>query len=189
VEDQNLAERLAARDTSALEALMELHMRDVYRVVARVLAPASPEDIEEVASQAFIAAWRTAPHYDPARAPLRTWLLMHAKYAALEHRRREARWARGAPSASSRPEDDPFEQIAAREERERVQDALSRLPALDREIVYRRYFLEEDIAVLAQDVGLTRGAVDKRLWRARGALREMLAATADGEGGNADEPR
>ncbi len=154
-----------------------------------MLAPAPPDEIEVVSVEAFNAAWDAASRFDPARAPLRTWLLMHAKYAALEHRRREARWHHGQPPSAAQPDPDPLETISAREARSRVQNALDRLPALDREIVYRRYFLEEDIAVLAQDLGLSRGAVDNRLWRARGALREMLRVEDGEDGGDADGSR
>ncbi len=190
MDDRKLAEDLRAQAPMALEAIMERYMRDVYGVVARVLpSGAPPEEIEEASSQAFIAAWKGARRYDPARAPLRTWLLMHAKYAALEHRRRAQRWSRALRSERGLSPPDPFEALAAQEQRSEVQAALAHLPMLDREIVYRRYFLEQDIDRMGKELGLSRGAVDNRLWRARNALRELLTERIDGEGEDASGPR
>jgi len=143
-----------------------------------VLPPGSgAEDIEEAASEAFLAAFRSVERYDAGRAPLRTWLLMHAKYAALEHARKVRRWERPLPLQSDLGPPDPFEALAAKEERARGQDALAKLSPLDQEIVYRHYFLDEEIPRLAQALGLTRGAVDTRLWRARRTLRSLLGQT------------
>lgn len=190
MDERQLADELRSHAPTALEALMDRYARDVYAVVARILSAGTPaEAIEEASSQAFVAAWQDAERYDPGRAPLRTWVLMHAKYAALEQRRLAQRWARPLRAQRGLPPPDPFEALAAREERSEVQAALAKLPALDREIVYRRYFLEEDIDRLADDLGLSRGAVDSRLWRARNALRAMLTDQGGGEGGDAGGPR
>ncbi len=159
-------------------------MRDVYGVVARMLPPGSAaEEIEEATSDAFLAAFRGVGRYDAGRAPLRTWLLMHAKYAALEHQRRTRRWERPLPLWRDLGPPDPFEAFAAKEERARVQDALAKLAPLDQEIIYRRYFLGEEITGLAQALGLTRRAVDTRLWRAWQTLRRLLGQRDDAKGG------
>ena len=184
LDEEQLLDGLVARDSAALSELLQRYTRDVYGVVARVLAPGgTPEEIEEAASEAFLAAWNGASRFDPGRAPLRTWLLMHAKYAALEHARKSRRWERPLPLKREIGPPDPFEALAVKEERQKVQDALAQLPPLDREIVYRRYFLEEEITSLAKALGLTRRAVDMRLWRARQALRGLLGRRDEETGG------
>ena len=60
------------------------------------------------------------------------------------------------------------------ERREELRLALATLPELDRYLIYHRYFKFASTEELAAKTGLTRHAVDTRLWRARKSLREAL---------------
>ena len=60
------------------------------------------------------------------------------------------------------------------ERREELRLALATLPELDRYLVYQRYFKYASTEELATRTGLTRHAVDTRLWRARKSLRDAL---------------
>ncbi|WP_151755146.1 sigma-70 family RNA polymerase sigma factor [Dictyobacter vulcani] len=60
------------------------------------------------------------------------------------------------------------------ERREELRQALATLPELDRFLIYHRYFKFASTEELAKKTGLTRHAVDTRLWRARKSLREAL---------------
>ncbi len=60
------------------------------------------------------------------------------------------------------------------ERREELRQALATLPELDRFLIYQRYFKFSSTEELAAKTGLTRHAVDTRLWRARKSLRETL---------------
>ncbi|HLH61343.1 MAG TPA: sigma-70 family RNA polymerase sigma factor [Ktedonobacteraceae bacterium] len=60
------------------------------------------------------------------------------------------------------------------ERREELRLALATLPELDRYLIIQRYFNFASTEELAAKTGLTRHAVDTRLWRARKSLRETL---------------
>ena len=60
------------------------------------------------------------------------------------------------------------------ERREELRLALATLPELDRYLIYQRYFKYASTEELAARTGLTRQAVDTRLWRARKSLRGAL---------------
>src|SRR2546423_568169 len=60
------------------------------------------------------------------------------------------------------------------ERREELSWALATLPEFDRSLIYQRYFKFASTEELAAKRGLTRHAVDTRLWRARKSLREAL---------------
>lgn len=60
------------------------------------------------------------------------------------------------------------------ERREELRLALATLPELDRYLIYQRYFKFASTEELAAKTGLTRHAIDTRLWRARKSLRELL---------------
>ena len=72
-----------------------------------------------------------------------------------------------------------MEQLIEQSERlEELSLALATLPELDRQLIYLRYFKYASTEELAAKTGLTRHAVDTRLWRARKSLREALKERA-----------
>ncbi|WP_460039825.1 sigma factor-like helix-turn-helix DNA-binding protein [Thermaerobacter litoralis] len=56
------------------------------------------------------------------------------------------------------------------------------LPAAERDLLIRRYWLEESIADMARQEGISRNAMDSRLWRARQTSRRALEDSAQGAG-------
>ena len=64
--------------------------------------------------------------------------------------------------------------IEQSERREELRLALAMLPELDRQLIYLRYFRFASTEELAAKTGLTRHAIDTRLWRARKNLGKAL---------------
>lgn len=184
--DEELLHALRSRTPAALEALADAYTAPVYALVHRVLSGAgTAQDVEECTGDVLYLAWERAERFDPGRAPLRTWLLMLAKYQALEVRRRLLRQADQVPVSEADfapdPQDQPETALAARAERAAVQQALDQLPPVEKELVYRRYFLGERVDAMAVALGLTRQAADNRLWRARKTLKGLLTWWQKGE--------
>ncbi len=188
--DQALHGRLLRREPRALDLLMELYLDPVYRLTELIIGQAGgQEDVEECVSDTFARAWQRAPEFDPARTSLRSWLLMLTKYTALDRRRQLMR-QRFGPEGEPRviplqaaPEPagavTPDALLAREERRQCLREALVRLPEPDQILLTRRYFLEEPIASMARDLGLSRSALDNRLWRARRALKAALSGALE----------
>jgi RNA polymerase sigma factor (sigma-70 family) len=196
--DDTLWKGLVTRDARALEALILRYSREVAYFVRMVLeGVGTAQDAEECVNDLFIAVWEEIDSFDPARGAMRTWLTMRAKYLALDRRRQlQRRQALAVPL--ERPEDphDPADArmeredlrhhaIAAeslegllvrREQQEQLRTAMEALPELDRLLVYMRYFRLATTEEIATKTGLTRRAIDTRLWRARKSLRDILEA-------------
>lgn len=179
--------RLLGRDPTALDQLIDQHIDQVHWLVGLILGRVgSPEDVEEAVADVFARAWDRAAEFDPARTTLRSWLLMLAKYTALDHRKRLVRRQYtaagslrlvpldGAPEAAQA--EAPEEELLRRESADRLRRALQKLPHAEQELLVRRYFLAEPIAEIAREMGLSRSAIDNRLWRARQALKDALTA-------------
>src|SRR5579884_1655125 len=162
------------------------------------------QDAEECVNDLFVAVWQEIDTFDSVRGTLRTWLTMRAKYIALDRRRQLCRrqahnvqpadenrqWSsseggggRGASGWGERemraalpphPEASMENLLEQSERREELRLALATLPELDRYLIYQRYFKYASTEELAAKTGLTRHAVDTRLWRARKSLRDAL---------------
>ena len=196
--DDALWQGLVARDARALEALIARYAREVAYFVRVVLdGVGTAQDAEECVNDLFVAVWDDIQSYDPARGAFRTWLTMRAKYLALDRRRQiQRRQAWGAPVSLSREDrssqtgGQPTELeivhaqatetldglLERRERQQQLRRALEALPELDRLLVYLRYFGPHTTEEIAARTGLTRRAIDTRLWRARRMLRDMMEA-------------
>lgn len=184
MDEDEILSGILKRDPSALDAAMNAYMAPAYSLCAAILAGVgTSEDIEECTSDTFYVVWISVEKYDRQRAAFRTWVLMIAKYTALERRRsltdkaHQSKIPLNAEIIVSKA-DESFSTI---EGRERLQAALKTLPEVERELIYKRYFLDVRVADLAREYGLSRQAVDNRLWRARKSLKFALSAGAERE--------
>ncbi len=202
--DDDLAQRLHEQDPEALETLISRYSREIFYFIRLVLEGIGvAQDAEECVNDLFVAVWQEIDTFDSTRGSLRTWLTMRAKYIALDRRRQLSRrqthnvqsadenrsWA--SPDGGGRkvhgwgdsdnrlalpphPESSMEHLLEQSERREELRLALATLPELDRYLIYQRYFRFASTEELAAKTGLTRHAVDTRLWRARKSLRESL---------------
>lgn len=191
--DRDIYQKLLDGDQEALKKLVDLYNAPVFKLVSYILeGVGSEEDVEECCSDVFFICWNEIDRYQPDRASLRTFLLMLAKYASLDRRRKltqkqpqiyslEERKLKGSEAigATNLPE----EFLEQKEQRQKILRALETLSPLDKELVYRRYFLYEKIEDLAEKKELSRQAVDNRLWRARKTLRAYLQDEEKGTAG------
>lgn len=202
--DDNLAAQLSEHNPDALETLISRYSREAYYFIRLVLdGIGTAQDAEECVNDLFVAVWQEIDTFDAQRGTLRTWLTMRAKYIALDRRRQlcrrqthnlqpaeeNQRWTSSTGSRKAmgygyesearvplppHPESSMEHLLEQSERREELRLALATLPELERYLIYQRYFKFASTEELAAQTGLTRHAVDTRLWRARKSLREAL---------------
>lgn len=180
----NVLERLQHRDPMALSYLMDAYTGAVAALASRILAGVgTAEDVEECVSDTFVTAWNRANDYDTARGTVRTWLLVLAKYVALDARRKLMRHRHPAGEADRQSGGDPVaQQVLSREEQEELVACIQSLDPGVRDVIIRRYLLSMEIPAIAEALKITRTAVDNRLSRGRKQLRQQWDRR-DGGGG------
>jgi RNA polymerase sigma factor (sigma-70 family) len=136
------------------------------------------EVLQEVALDAIV---QRAPLGDAAKVG--PWLYRLAIRKTLLYRRRRGRQRLLVGRYATRdqldaaPVADPLDWLLLDERRRLVREALTRLPARDAEILLLKYTEEFSYRDLAARLGISEAAVEARLHRARGRLRDALAAT------------
>src|SRR5262245_56723928 len=90
-EERLLIDAARAGDRSAFGRLVEAHEQAALRTAMAALG--RREDAEDVAQEAFVAAWQKLPGFRGA-ATFKTWLLTIVWRRALDRRRNRARWWR-----------------------------------------------------------------------------------------------
>ncbi len=167
--------------------LLKEHERWLRTVVYARLR--EPQAVDEVMQEVALAAVeQKAPLADPAKvAP---WLYRLAVRQALLYRRRTGRqrklvdrYAQRELSAG-KPQNppDPLQWLLATERRELLRRALDRLPQRDSEILLLKYTEDWSYRQIAEHLGTTESAIQARLHRARGKLRQQLASLLEGDG-------
>lgn len=180
-DDWPLVERTARGDSSAFSELFERHKLRVYRLALRVTgdSPAA----EDVAQDVFIKLRRHPPRRAAAR--FTTWLYRVAVNAALDAVRAR-RWKRllhrsvQEPETAGQPEPADTapsapEALASRERDAAVRAAVARLPDSLRVPLVLYQFDNLSYAEIAEVIGVSAKAVERRLARAREELKSLLS--------------
>ncbi|WP_281885118.1 sigma-70 family RNA polymerase sigma factor [Paenibacillus sp. YYML68] len=191
-ESLSWAQRFESRDERALEEAIDEWGPSVLALVRRVMSGmGSEEDVEECGSDVFWTAWHHIDRYDADRASFRTWLLLIAKYKALDSRRklmrqeeeritlREAELIPGGTCTEQR--------ALSREFTQELLACVVKMSEPDRSLFWRRYFYYDSLDELAAMFNLTKKAVEGRLYRCRVMMKQALGLAGADVGGRIDE--
>ena len=159
----------------AVEQLYAAHYRQLVRLSVLLLRDQGAA--EEVVQDAFVAMhgrWHTLEEPHRALAYLRQTVVNRSR-SVLRHRGVQARHPQQPPA------DVPGADASAlaAERRRSVLDALQKLSERQREVLVLRYYLDLDEAAIADQLGISRGAVKSHASRGAAALRVLLADDRD----------
>ncbi|MFE0352023.1 sigma-70 family RNA polymerase sigma factor [Streptomyces nigra] len=179
--EEELARGLLAGDQHALAGIYRRWGSLVHTLAARSLG--DPHEAEDVTQQVFLGAWRGRHGFRPERGPLGAWLvgITRRKIAdALSARTRRLALAdavgdaTGPASGEGAGPDDVLDRVL-------LVDALSRLPARQRQVLCLAFYDDLTQAQIAERTGLPLGTVKSHtrrgLYRLRGALEQGHADT------------
>lgn len=190
--DQKAAEDVFVRE--AIQRVLEgdieafgVIVQTFQKLIAADLARRLPtSDVQEVAQDVFVRAYRALPGYR-GDAPVRIWLLRIARYAAMDfwrstYRRRKHVQEGHDESISRRMEIAHQEQVADQQRdedtraaaQEWVAAALQRLSPDDRAVLTLVELEERSMKEAAQMLGCGLSAVKVRAFRARKRLKAIL---------------
>jgi RNA polymerase sigma-70 factor (ECF subfamily) len=172
--DEALVALAARSEQSALAELYDRFGRPAYGLALRILRDEALA--EDAVQEAFLALWRTAGRFVPERGKASTWILTLVHRRAVDIVRREERRRADvleqAPEPESRHAVD--EEAWLRLQRERVQDALRKLPDQQREAIELAYYGGFTQSELAERLGQPLGTIKSRMFGGLARLRELL---------------
>ncbi|MBI3967558.1 MAG: sigma-70 family RNA polymerase sigma factor [Chloroflexi bacterium] len=182
--DAALMEALSRRELAALEAFYERHHAVALGLALRVLGEQGRA--EEVVQDAFMALWRTAHLYSPAKGTPKTWLLSIVRNGAIDRLRRGQRQAGQVRIAVvehtlvDRSVPEAWERLAAEERAMAIRSALAALPAKQRETIELAYFGGLSVPEIAAQSGEALGTVKGRMRLGLQKLRYALTSLGSG---------
>jgi RNA polymerase sigma factor (sigma-70 family) len=179
-EELHLVSRLLSGDACALDQFVQTYRRFITSILSRQ-PNLHPQDVEEVYSRFLFHIWedgyRRLRPWSGTRS-LRSYLGAIARNLARDYRRERFRVCESAADcgAAAVP---PWE--APREGRgsDALKAAVGNLCDRDRDLIFRRYYLEESYREIAEALGITVNHVGVALFRAESRLKVILKKRRD----------
>ncbi|MTI41267.1 RNA polymerase sigma factor [Fulvivirga lutimaris] len=174
LDQDQLVQRLKARDKSALSYLYDNYSAAIYGAISRII---NDEDVaEEVLQDAFMKYWDKIGSYDDSKGRLFTWMLNLARNLSIDKlRSKEIKKTKKTDDISTNVYNVENENlIYQNEESIGVKDLMKNLREEERKIVEMVYFKGYTQSEIADETGIPLGTVKTRLRMALKNLRSVL---------------
>lgn len=182
--DSDLLDKWRAGDMDAGNRLCQAHFGEIRRFFASKVG----QDVDELVQTTFLSCIQSRDKFR-GECSFRTFMFTIARRQLYQYFRKIRRHQVLDFSVTSLSALDtgPVTYTARNQEHEQLMHALCELP-LEQQLLIELYYWEEmSIADLAQILGVAQPTVHTRLFRARKALREQIAADA-ARTGEAEKP-
>ncbi|MBQ9120593.1 MAG: sigma-70 family RNA polymerase sigma factor [Lachnospiraceae bacterium] len=180
--DGEIIELIKNGDESGLHILVEKYEKLLVYLITGVLGERS-RDVEECVNDTWLKFWKHAAEYDLERASIVTYLKVIARNTALNRlrdvKRHEDRRMQGDISEVAETCEDARQNIESdilrKEHMARLNTVIGAMPEKERELMIRKYYYLQSSKVIAKAMGMTVNAVDSKLSRLRGKMREEFS--------------
>jgi RNA polymerase sigma-70 factor (ECF subfamily) len=188
-DEQVVIAQCRAGVSAAWDRFFDAHYAPTTRFLFQLIPDGTPEDVEEVCQDAFLAAVRNLGSFS-GRSRVQTWLFRIAANKARDFRDRRLAVKRGSgrlpipldaedPVTGRRLEPassggSPADRVAQEETMLEVRRSLDQLGGPCQEILELRYFGDFDYDTIGATLGLNPRTVSSRLSRCLGKLGDLL---------------
>jgi RNA polymerase sigma-70 factor (ECF subfamily) len=177
--DKAALRAIRRRDADALARIIDRYAAYVGTVIWNIIGDRmTREDIEETASDVFVALWENA---EKAKAgKLKSYLGGIARNKA-KNKLRELKAALPLEDDYIIVDDNdsPEDTLTEYEERQAVYQAVLEMPSSERDVFLRHYYFCQPVSRIAEEMGLNASTVKMRLARGREKLRAKLSKEAN----------
>ena len=186
-DDVELLRRIRKGEEEALQQLHRRYAPLVFHLACRSLDRAAAE---EIVQDTFLAVWRRAADFDPARGSFRTWLLSIGRHRMLDELRSRSRRPQASgeqlldPATLSAEEPHPDETLWLEYQRDAVSGALAALPEPQRAALRLAFFADLTHEEVAKALKVPLGTAKTRI-----RSRPEAPGAAPGWAGGRSDPR
>ncbi|MEC1304495.1 MULTISPECIES: sigma-70 family RNA polymerase sigma factor [Lysinibacillus] len=175
VTDENFIKHLKKKREEALQYVIDEYMGIIKAIIYNALKSYNdPQIIEECISDTFLGAYENAKQFRGDKEDFRRWICTIAKFKAISKQRRLSKMPyfyelneTGEAAISAE------EEYLIKTTTEEVLIMMTQLEQLDRDIFTMKYFLNMKNEEIAIHYGLTKAAIDNRLYRGKKRLQQI----------------
>jgi RNA polymerase sigma-70 factor (ECF subfamily) len=145
LDENTLVKEIYNNDERAFETLMNTYNKLLWVIVGAVLSSVgTKEDIEECISDVYLKLWENPKAFDQHKGSIKTFLSVLAKNKALDRYRQLSKTKIvELNDLIGSNDDDLVEHIVNKEMSRKLYEIIQSLKDPDKEILIRRYFLNE----------------------------------------------
>lgn len=180
--DKEIADKLQQKDVDVFDHIMERYNKLLWVVVGNILEKSgSKEDIEDCISDVYVKLIENPNIYDYKKGSLKSFLVRVGKNLAIDKYRK---LRRNNPKEINEyfnvnSEVDPQEFILMRENREEILEILAGLREVDKEVIIRRYFLNEKNGTISKKMNLPSKKIENILYQGKIKLKAIITNKED----------
>jgi RNA polymerase sigma-70 factor (ECF subfamily) len=174
-EDVALLARIVDRDERAVEELYARYSGPLYSLAYQVTG--AERFAQDVVQEVFIALWRDASRFDPARGAVAPWLFSLARHKAIDLVRREANVRKRTADVDlefHEAADDVDHETWLNFRREKVLEAIEELTPAQREALELAFFGGLTHVEVSERLGIPLGTAKTRIRSALLRMRDLL---------------
>jgi len=174
-EDVAILARIVDRDERAVEELYTRYSGPLYSLAYQVTG--AERFAQDVVQEVFVAVWREAYRFDPARGAVAPWLFSLARHKAIDFVRREANIRKRTADVDlefHESDDDVDHEVWTHIQRDKVREAIQELTPAQREALEMAFFQGLTHVEVSERLGIPLGTAKTRIRSALLRLRDLL---------------
>ena len=182
--DQHIIDRVLYQGHQAdFAQLVDRYGARLFAFIATMVT--CREDVEELAQDCFVRAYRQLGQYDAQRSSFYTWLRCIAYRLCLDYIKRQPEvWLETDEQTLKAIPDDEADSVMNTDDDRRISlltEAIHKLPPTERLLVQQHYFEQQPLAVIAVVTDTDAGTLATRLHRIRKKLYQYIIQKEHGK--------
>jgi RNA polymerase sigma-70 factor, ECF subfamily len=170
--EQNFIKRLQMEKEDALEYIVDHYLPLVKGISYKVLGPLNNDGVlEECVNDIFLSIWHHAKTFNGDNSNFKYWIASIARFKAIDYYRKSKKNLANEQAFLEIPAGYSVEnEVIMLENQEEILALIRTLDPIDQKVMVMRYFLEMDSTEISSKLGITKSAVDNRIYRGRKKL-------------------
>lgn len=170
--EKNFIRRLQRQKEDALEFVVDKYLPLIKGVTYNVLSPLGNDGItEECINDVILSIWNHSGKFSGDVADFKKWICAIAKFKAIDYYRKAIRKEEFASDFMElNAEKSAEEELVAAENKNELIKLINQMDPVDRDIFIMKFFLGFKTEEISKKLGMTRAAVDNRIYRGKKKL-------------------
>ena len=174
INSKNYIKKLQSGNEHALEYVYDKHIPLVKSIIYKVIGKFDDNGlVEECINDVFLSVWNNSNKFKGDEVNFKNWVCAIAKFKAIDYYRASVKKSEIIlDTIEIKDKNTLEEEILIAENRSEVINLLNELEPLDRDIFIMKFFLGVKAEDIGRKLGLSKSAVDSRVYRNKKNLKE-----------------
>ncbi|HWL11342.1 MAG TPA: sigma-70 family RNA polymerase sigma factor [Ureibacillus sp.] len=170
---EDLIRKLQQRQEKALAYVIDTYMPYVMAIARKILQHSCGNGaVDECVNDVFLAVWQNSRKFNGDEQDFKKWIGTITKYKAIDMYRKQQKKETVSLEQTKEQEDHETAEILylRKEQKEALLVEMQSMPDAERELFLMKYYLELSNGEIASTLGITKSAVENRLYRGKKKL-------------------